>query len=552
MPVLYPHHAHNSSDKTSAPVLRPPLLLLHGTFIDAPTPHELRVRRNYFCGVDVAGGGRIVLLKEGKEREEYGEVAEELRRIAGRQGGEAEQEVEYVKMERGQAVAVGVVDCHIHAPQFPQLHTKTTVPLLTWLTQHTFPLESRYSDPTYAHKTYPPLLRRLLRNATTTAVYFSSRHLESTKILATTAASYGQRALIGKVCSDQLVPEYYSESIDEAVGGTEEFIRWCYGKWGDGENALVKPVVTPRFVPTCSRELLGRLGEVVGKFPGVHVQTHAAESVDEVLLVAELHPKTPRGIALLNSTNLLTPSTILAHCTHLSRPEAHQLVALDVGIVSCPYSNMLFARSVVPITEYYHLNDVGNGGVSNGNQEAINMKKIAFGTDISGGPSSSLWVNMRLAILQDRIKSYRSMADYPRSVSPSRPILTSPPTSPPSSIPQFENDSGPDETSWTMTHTYAYHIATVGGAETVGMGELLGRWEVGRLFDGFLVDWVVEERDGAGGSGEAGFDGWIGEEKNGEEEVEWIRDGWERFVMGGDDRNILRVWVGGKLVLVRS
>ena len=211
-------------------------------------------------------------------------------------------------------------------------------------------------------------------------------------------------------------------------------------------------------------------------------------------------------------------------------------MALDVGIVSCPYSNMLFARSVVPITEYYHLNNVSDGGILHGENEAINMKKIAFGTDISGGPSSSLWVNMRLAILQDRIKSYRSMADYPPTLSPPPPI-PAPSTSAPPPPPQqqeVEQDSGSDETSWTMTHTYAYHIATVGGAETVGMGELLGRWEVGRLFDGFLVDWVVEER---GEGGEAGFDGWVGkEEEENEKEEEWIRDGWERFVMGGDDR----------------
>ena len=104
MPVRFPHHdIGNSPDE----IPRPPLLLLHGTFIDAPIPHKLRVRRNYFCGVDVAGGGEIVLLKEAKEG--FQEVAEELRRIAGR--GEGEEEVEFVKMERWQAVAVGVVDC---------------------------------------------------------------------------------------------------------------------------------------------------------------------------------------------------------------------------------------------------------------------------------------------------------------------------------------------------------------------------------------------------------------------------------------------------------
>lgn len=78
------------------------------------------------------------------------------------------------------------------------------------------------------------------------AVYFSSNHLSSTKILAITAATYGQRAYIGKNCSDQNVPEYYVEKMEDSLAGTEEFLKWVQDQWG--MEGLIKAVVTPRFV----------------------------------------------------------------------------------------------------------------------------------------------------------------------------------------------------------------------------------------------------------------------------------------------------------------
>lgn len=66
-------------------------------------------------------------------------------------------------------------------------------------------------------------------------------------ILADICGSYGQRALVGKTCSDQLVPDYYVETTQDSLKDTEAFIVGVREKFGD-ENALVMPVVTPRFV----------------------------------------------------------------------------------------------------------------------------------------------------------------------------------------------------------------------------------------------------------------------------------------------------------------
>ena len=49
---------------------------------------------------------------------------------------------------------------------------------------------------------------------------------------------------------------------------------------------MVEPVVTPRFVPTCSNELLARLGEL-SKNESTRVQSHLAESFAEAKWVRD-------------------------------------------------------------------------------------------------------------------------------------------------------------------------------------------------------------------------------------------------------------------------
>jgi guanine deaminase len=55
-------------------------------------------------------------------------------------------------------------------------------------------------------------------------------------------------------------------------------------------SSLVHPVVTPRFVPTCSPQLLARLGALAQRH-GCHVQSHISESLDNDAFVAHLHPE---------------------------------------------------------------------------------------------------------------------------------------------------------------------------------------------------------------------------------------------------------------------
>ena len=125
---------------------------------------------------------------------------------------------------------------------------------MEWLHEYAYPAEKRMADPEFAKNVYKKVLSYLIRNGTTTAVYFASIHLESTKLFADLCIQYGQRAYVGKVSMDQNGQEDYVETTEGSLKDTEAFIQYVLKK----NSNLVKPVITPRFISTCSSEVRKR------------------------------------------------------------------------------------------------------------------------------------------------------------------------------------------------------------------------------------------------------------------------------------------------------
>lgn len=55
-------------------------------------------------------------------------------------------------------------------------------------------------------------------------------------------------------------------------------------------NKLIQPIITPRFAPTCSSELMKELSNISEK-DKLLVQTHVSENLGEIAWVKELHPE---------------------------------------------------------------------------------------------------------------------------------------------------------------------------------------------------------------------------------------------------------------------
>lgn len=346
------------------------------------------------------------------------------------------------ELKGGQYLLPGFIDLHIHAPQWPNLGKALDRPLEQWLQQYTFPLEARYADLDFARKTYYHLVRTLLSHGTTTAVYFATVHRESSLELGKICLELGQRALIGKVAMDDVnnCPDYYRDcSAEHAISETRRFIRELQALPGN-EKGNVLPVITPRFIPCCSDELLSGLGKIA-KDTGCHIQTHCSESDWEHNFVIKQYGVTDSQ-ALYNY-GLMTRKTILAHCNHISDDDISLIGSVSAGIAHCPLSNFYFANSVFPLRQVLNKN--------------IN---VGLGSDISAGHSPSIFEACRHAItaskaLNDGVNSQLS-----------------------SEVRGYSGSS--------VSFREAFWLATGGGGKVLDLP--IGQLREGYLFDAMVID----------------------------------------------------------------
>ncbi len=288
-------------------------------------------------------------------------------------------------LDEGQYFLPGFVDLHVHAPQWAQSGTALDIPLYDWLNTYTFPIESKFSDLAFAQEVYEDLVSTLLANGTTTSLYFATVHKEASILLAKICAEKGQRGLVGKVVMDdpEQNPHFYRDATTQtALADTEEFIL-AVKDLAKTTKQGVYPVVTPRFIPSCTDNALKGLGELAAKY-NTHIQSHCSESDWEHGYVKERFHK--NDAEALHDFGLLGEKSVMAHCNFLSDDDARLFADTGTAIGHCPISNAYFANSVIPIARFHAL------GVD-----------IGLGSDISGGFSPSLFDNARQAVMSSRM-----------------------------------------------------------------------------------------------------------------------------------------------------
>ncbi len=294
------------------------------------------------------------------------------------------QDGSLVVLAEGQYLLPGLIDLHVHAPQWPQLGKALDEPLEVWLQKYTYPLEARYADSGFAAAVYESLVDALLANGTTTAVYYGTVHLAATMRLADICLRRSQRALIGRVAMDeptQCPPNYRDATALSGEADTRAFIDYVRGMPGNA-GAFVEPVITPRFIPACSDDLLHRLGNLARE-SGCYVQTHCSESDWEHRFVQDRCGLTDS--AALERYGLLSRRTILAHGNFIDDEDVGRIVRAGAGIAHCPLSNVYFSDAVFPLR---HVLERG--------------MHVGLGTDIAGGASPSILDNARHAVIASR------------------------------------------------------------------------------------------------------------------------------------------------------
>jgi len=260
----------------------------------------------------------------------------------------------------GKLILQGFSDMHLHAPQYPMLGMGMDLPLMDWLKTYTFKTEAHFSDNAFAREVYGRLAAELVKNGTTRVCIYSSTHVDATLILMEELEKAGVGGYVGKVNMDRASGECQERTEDSK----RETLRWLDAC---EKFTSVRPILTPRFTPSCTDELMQWLGDTA-KERGLFVQSHLSENLREIELVKELHPDCEQYWQTYEKYGLWTDNTIMAHCVHSDAREQQAMIDYNVLCVHCPDSNINICSGFAPVRQMMER------GVW-----------VALGSDIAGG-----------------------------------------------------------------------------------------------------------------------------------------------------------------------
>ena len=330
----------------------------------------------------------------------------------------------------------GMVDLHVHAPQYAFRGMCMDLELMDWLNQYTFPEEEKYENLDYAEKAYRMFVDALKNGATTRACIFATRHRPATELLMKLMEESGLVSFVGKVNMDREASEALTEESADISADTT--IGWINAVKDKFRNT--KPILTPRFIPCCTDQLMEKL-RLIQMAYGTPVQSHLSESKGEIEFVKSLHPDDPFYGDVYNDYDLFGKNddidtdvkTVMAHCVWSTEEEVELMRKNGVFVAHCPASNMNLTSGIAPIRKYLDL--------------GLN---IGLGRDIAGGHSASIFRAVTDAIQVSKL--YFRMVD--ESVKP-------------------------------LVFPEAFYLATVGGGAFFGK---VGCFEEGYEFDAVVLD----------------------------------------------------------------
>ncbi len=330
----------------------------------------------------------------------------------------------------------GLVDLHIHAPQFAYRGMGMDLELMDWLAGQAFPEETKYADLEYARKAYSIFADAMQKSATTRACIFATRHKEATELLMELMEESGLISFVGKVNMDRDAPdELREESAEQSSKHTLEWLENIAERF-----QRTKPILTPRFIPCCTDELMDRLARLQMRYD-LPVQSHLSENPGEIQLVRELRPDSKFYGDAYNRHNMFGRNsntdkdvkTIMAHCVWSEDAEVELMRDNGVFVAHCPASNMNLSSGIAPIRKYL--------------DKGLN---IGLGSDVAGGHTESIFRAISDTVQMS--KMYWRLAD---------------------------NSAKP------VTFPEAFYLATKGGGAFFGQ---VGSFEKGYAFDAVILD----------------------------------------------------------------
>ncbi len=321
-------------------------------------------------------------------------------------------------------ITAGFIDTHVHYVQTPII-ASFGEHLIDWLNKYTFPEEGRFADPAYAAAVAKIFFDELLRNGTTSALTFCSVFPESVDAFFNESLQRNMRMIGGKVLMDRNAPPAVLDTAQSGYDDSKALIK----KWHErGRNRYA---ITPRFAPTSTEEQLLAAATLHREYPSTLIQTHISENVSEVSWVRSLFPERHGYLDVYDHAGLLGPGTVLAHGVHLTENERERCAETKTAVAHCPTSNFFLGSGLFPMHQA---------------KNPTHPIRVGLGTDIGGGT--------RFSLLETMGEAYKVG----------------------------------ELTSYPLDGVKLFYLATLGGAEVLGIADKVGSVEVGKEADLVVLD----------------------------------------------------------------
>lgn len=324
----------------------------------------------------------------------------------------------------GKVLLPGFVQTHIHLCQTLFRGRADDLALIDWLRKRIWPLEAAHSEDSVY---YSALLGigELIRSGTTTILDMETVHHADAAFRAIEES--GIRAFSGKVMMDHgtEVPLALQETTERSLQESVDLLE----KWHGAANGRIQYAFCPRFVVSCTEELLIGVRDLSAKY-GVRVHTHASENQDEIAMVEA--ERGMRNVVYLDHIGLARPNLILAHSIWLDEAEKAIIQKRGVKVTHCPGSNLKLASGIAEVPALLEMN-------------------IPLGLGADGAPCNNnldMFQEMRLAAFIQKVQHGPTVMD-------ARKVL---------------------------------RMATMGGAEVLGLEGEIGSVEIGKKADLQLLD----------------------------------------------------------------
>ena len=240
-------------------------------------------------------------------------------------------------VELGEHVVLpGLVNAHTHAGMTLMRGLADDVPLMRWLKDHIWPVESRWVGDEFVRDGTTLAVAEMLRGGTTcfNDMYFYPADAGRA------AAAAGMRCVVGMIVLD--FPTVWAGGADEYLARATEV----------HDEFRSHPLVDTAFAPhapyTVSDAPLERIRTLADELDvPVHIHLHETRGEVESAVAAS----GARPFARLDRLGLVTPRLVAVHMTELEESEIERIAECGAHVVHCPESNLKLASGFCPVAK---------------------------------------------------------------------------------------------------------------------------------------------------------------------------------------------------------